>query len=149
MFHSMLWIPRGVAKKRPATTGAAAHSKVPGASGGILCPPAAEYRVMPTYTEKNCPLRLQQIRRMTKARLAGITQHTLKRFLPPCRGCDLMAPAVAPTVHREGSCLDKQKGQHTAIFATANALHRGASIATDARKVLSGAEALSLLMRKR
>ena len=47
------------------------------------------------------------------------------------------------------SCLEKQKGQHTALYAKADALHRGASVAEDARPVLSGAEALALMMRKR
>ncbi|CAB1111580.1 unnamed protein product [Ectocarpus sp. CCAP 1310/34] len=45
------------------------------------------------------------------------------------------------------SCLDENKGQHTAIFAMANALYRGVAIADDARLVLSSAEAMSLLVR--
>ena len=34
----------------------------------------------------------------------------------------------------ERSCLAKQKGQHTAIFAIANVLHRGVGIAEEARR---------------
>ncbi|CAM9330214.1 unnamed protein product, partial [Hapterophycus canaliculatus] len=45
------------------------------------------------------------------------------------------------------SCLDKHKGQHTAMFAMANALYRGASIAEDARQVLSSAEAMSMMQK--
>lgn len=48
----------------------------------------------------------------------------------------------------ERSCLVKQKGQHTAIFATANVLHRGAGIAEDARKV-SMAQGVLFQGRKR
>lgn len=53
------------------------------------------------------------------------------------------------TTHDASSCLEKQKGQHTALYAKADALHRGASVAEDALPVLSGAEALALMMRKR
>ncbi|CAN0320396.1 unnamed protein product [Ectocarpus sp. 12 AP-2014] len=45
------------------------------------------------------------------------------------------------------SCLDENKGQHTAIFAMANAVYRGVAIADDARLVLSSAEAMSLMVR--
>lgn len=47
----------------------------------------------------------------------------------------------------EYSCLDKHKVQHTAMFAMANALYRGASIAEDARQGLSCAEAMSMMQK--
>ena len=68
---------------------------------------------------------------------------------------DATTPAVrrfsttAPLHYDPSSCLEAQKGQHTALYAKADALHRGASVAEDARPVLSGAEALALMRSKR
>lgn len=66
---------------------------------------------------------------------------------------DTRGPAVAfstaPLHHDASSCLEAQKGQHTALYAKADALHRGASVAEDARPVLSGAEALALMRSER
>lgn len=62
----------------------------------------------------------------------------------------LLAGVMKPTPYTPvRSCLDEQKGQHTAIFAMANAMYRGAAVADDARLVLSSAEAMSLMVRNR